>query len=80
MVKFLDVADYGEDYRIGMIGEAAMKASENGVAFVTDDFPAGKADRYVKKLLERFPELEVMDRFPGPVKGAVSVKVRRKKK
>lgn len=39
----------------------------------------GKADRYIEKLLSRFPTLEVVNRFAGPTPGVVSVIVQRKK-
>jgi hypothetical protein len=74
-MKFQDLADSPEDVRIARIGEAAETGQT--VAFVTDADP-GKADRYIQKLLTRFPALEVTDRFDGPVPGTVSVKVRRK--
>lgn len=69
---YLDLGDMDEERRIDMIGQAA--AAGNVVAFVTDADP-GKADRYVKKLLGRFPTLRVVERFAGPVAGTVTVKV-----
>ncbi len=44
------------------------------VAFITDSDP-GKADRYISKLLKKFPGLKVLERFDGPVPNTVSVKV-----
>jgi hypothetical protein len=78
MTAFADIADMPEDDRIGVIGKEAMRYG-GLVAFCTDSEP-GKADRYVRKLLSRFPELEEIDRFNGPVDGLVTVKVRRKAK
>lgn len=77
MAKYQDLGDSPEDVRIAKIGEAAETGAT--VAFVTDSDP-GKADRYVQKLLTRFPALEVIGRFDGPVAGTVSVKVRLKAK
>lgn len=77
MKGFADLADLPEDRRIALIGQAAMAGDV--VAFVVDTDP-GKADRYVRKLLEKFPELEEESRFTGPIAGAVTVKVRKKKK
>jgi hypothetical protein len=71
-MKYKDLADQPEDDRIRQIGEAAMKGLT--VAFVTDADP-GKADRYVSKLLKRFPALKVLGRFDGPVENTVTVKV-----
>jgi hypothetical protein len=72
MGKFIDMGDNKEDERIDAIGKAAMLG--NIVAFVTDDEP-GKPERYIKKLKERFPSVQVIDQFKGPVAGTVSVKV-----
>lgn len=70
MKAFIDVAGSPEDDRIGAIGRLAMNGLK--VAFCTDDEP-GKADRYVKKLLERFPSLQEDSRSKGP--GVVTVNV-----
>lgn len=69
---YLDLGDLDEERRIDMIGQAA--AAGNVVAFVTDADP-GKAERYVSKLLERFPTLRVVGTVAGPVAGAITVKV-----
>jgi hypothetical protein len=76
MKGYADLTDMPEEDRITTIGKAAMAG--NVVAFCVDDEPADKVTRYVKKLLERFPDLEEMDRFKGPAKGVVTVKVRKK--
>lgn len=70
---FADIADVDEDKRIDIIGRTVME-SQRTVAFVTDSDP-GKADRYIKKLQERFPGIVVVERFDGPVANAVTVKV-----
>lgn len=70
---YADLGDFEEDQRIGTIGLAAMAHGQT-VAFVTDDDP-GKADRYIRKLKERFPGISVIERFNGPVAGTVTVKV-----
>lgn len=72
---YADVADLEEDKRITLIGETAMK-SGGKIAFITDSDP-GKADRYIKKLLTRFPQLKVVDRFNGPVANTITVSVQR---
>jgi len=70
MKGFADLADLPEDERIGIIGEAAMGGSLIGVV-VDDD---AKADRYIRKLTERF-KVRIVDRSTGPVKGSVLVRV-----
>lgn len=70
---YADLGDFEEDQRIDAIGHMAM-AHGKTVAFVTDADP-GKADRYIRKLQERFPGIRVIERFDGPVAGTVSVKV-----
>lgn len=75
MKGYADLADLPEDQRITIIGQTAMKG---GVIAVCVDADPGKADRYVRKLLTRFPELEEVERFAGPVAGVVTVKVRKK--
>lgn len=71
--KYADLADLEEDKRIATIGAAAMQLPPgSSVAFVTDD-DHDKAERYIRKLLERFPELVVLKRLGGPVRGTVSV-------
>lgn len=76
MAKYIDLGDEAEDTRIDAIGKAAMAG--HTVAFVTDSDP-GKADRYIRKLITKFPQLRVIDRFDGPVPNTVSVKVSMKK-
>jgi len=72
-MQFKDVADYPEDERIRQIGEKAMREKLT-VGFVTDA-ESGKADRYIRKLKERFPGIRVIDRGTGPVDDTVWVKV-----
>lgn len=69
---FADIADLEEDRRIEIIGGMAMAGKT--VAFITDS-DEGKADRYIKKLTERFPGIRILGRFDGPVPNTVSVKV-----
>ena len=70
--QYRDVADLPEDVRIDLIGKTAMRGKR--VAFVTDS-DLGKADRYVAKLLAKFPALEILSRGDGPVKDVVYVTV-----
>ncbi len=73
MREYQDLGDYEEDERIRKIGEKAMN-EKLVVGFVTDA-ESGKADRYIKKLHERFPGIRVIDRGDGPVAETVWVKV-----
>lgn len=75
MKGYADLADLPEDDRIAIIGQTAMKG---GVIAFCVDADRGKADRYMAKLLNLFPDLEEMERFSGPVPNVVTVKVRRK--
>jgi hypothetical protein len=70
---YADIADHEEDARIDIIGSTVMKHRKT-VAFITDSDP-GKADRYIRKLTERFPGIKILGRFNGPVLNTVSVKV-----
>lgn len=72
MIPYHDLHERTEDERIAEIGKHASTGKL--VAFITDD-EEGKADRYISKLLSRFPDLEVKERLPGPVPNTVTVKV-----
>lgn len=69
---YSDLADLEEDQRIDIIGKTATGGKV--VAFVVDDWP-GKADRYIRKLSQRYPEVEVLWRGKGPVPKSTTVKV-----
>lgn len=79
MKGYSDLSSLPEDERIKVIGEAAMQGNQVGVP-VDEEGPDGyeKADRYVKKLLERFPLLEFVSKSKGPVKDVVTFVVRKK--
>jgi len=80
MIKgYADLADLPEDERVRIIGEYAMAGNQVGVP-VDEEGPDGyeKADRYVKKLLARFPLLEFVSKGKGPVANVVTFIVRRK--
>lgn len=70
---YADLADLPEDDRIAIIG-AQVQAGKR-VAFLTDN--DAKADRYIRKLAERFGA-EVEARGAGPIPNVVYVKVRPK--
>lgn len=62
-MKYQDLTSELEDDRIKRIGEAVMNLHQKAGVFV-DDTP-GKADRYIKKLEERFPGIRLTYRGPG---------------
>ena len=70
---YADLHSLEEDRRIDMIGHRCIDHKEV-VAFVTEDDP-GKAERYIRKLKQKFPGIVILDRFRGPIKGAVTVKI-----
>jgi hypothetical protein len=86
MTAFLDLGDIEEDRQINKIGQLCMSllAGHTNV-FFTDAMPVessedgfSKADRYIHKLLIKFPSLEVVDKFFGPIEDIVSVRIKRK--
>lgn len=70
--QYQDLANIPEDQRIEFIGEAAMAG--NATAFCVDDEP-GKPERYIEKLLAKYPKIRITDQFKGPVAGVVTVKL-----
>lgn len=70
--RYADLADLDEDKRIEIIGRTVLDQRKT-VAFVTD-LDRGKADRYIAKLLKRFPTIVIVGRFDGPVPNTVTVK------
>jgi hypothetical protein len=80
MIKgYADLADLPEDDRITVIGQFVMEGAQVDVP-VDEEGPDGyeKADRYVRKLLERFPLIEFVSKGKGPIKNVVTFVVRRK--
>ncbi len=81
---YADLHRFDEDTRIEMIGNTAYCEKHGkypSIAFCVDLEGADgfeKADRYIKKLLAKFPELEVQFKGKGPTPGVVTVKVQRK--
>lgn len=77
---YVDLADLPEDDRITVIGNAVMEKGLQAAIPVDEEGPDGyeKADRYVKKLLERFPLIEFVQKSKGPVPKTVMFIVRKK--
>lgn len=71
MVKaFANLAELPEDARIEIIGRTAE--NNQRVAFIVED--QEKADRYMKKLTERF-NVSIASQLPGPVPETICVVV-----
>ncbi len=72
MAAFKDLGDLEENQRIDIIGKTAMEGKIIGFVVEAD---GEKADRYISKLLAKFPGLKVYERFGGPVPDTETVKV-----
>lgn len=70
---FADLHELSEDQRIEVIGRTVVEMGKT-VGVVVDDEP-GKAERYIRKLRERFPGAVVLSQEKGPVAGAVTLKI-----
>jgi hypothetical protein len=78
MGKYIPAERLPEDKRITLIGNAVMElAVGRKAAFCVDDEP-GKPERYIRKLLSRYPDLEVKEEFRGPTEGVYTVVVWKK--
>lgn len=64
----------GEDDQIRKVGEAviARPPGAKPIAVLIYDHP-GKADRYIRKLEERFPGVTVTECRPGPDDGTILI-------
>lgn len=69
---YQDLFDLSEDQRIDLIGHMVVDHKQTNAFVVEDD---AKADRYIKKLVAKFPGVEVVGRGKGPIAGTVYVKV-----
>lgn len=69
---FVDLHRLTEDQRIDMIGHTVTEHGKT-VAVCVDDVP-GKADRYSRKVLDRYPGVVELDRFRGPTPGVITIK------
>lgn len=79
MTQFGDLYNLTENERIDLIGRTVMEGPKTSgdkpkmIAFVVDNHK--KADRYIKKLNEKFPGIRIIDRFDGLVHNTVTVRV-----
>lgn len=76
MPPYVDLGSLPEDRRIEMIGHRAVDHREI-VGFMVDveDGSHSKGDRYIEKLIARFPSVTVMFRADGPINGVETIKV-----
>lgn len=80
MTSYKDIADKPEDDRITEIGNWLMAREPGKMIAVLTDSEKGKAERYIRKITSQFPEIEVVDQNNGPIKGCVTIRIRRKAK
>ena len=74
---FADLHHLSEDERIEMIGETVMSSAAGEVVGFVTDADLGKSDRYVRKILQRFPAIQIIGKKAGPVPGTVVVRATR---
>lgn len=75
--KYRDLFHLSEDERVVAIAEEAIRNHGKIVGFLVDgdNYDRGKADRYIKKLNEKYPQITILDKSPGPVKDTVLIRV-----
>lgn len=73
MTQFFDMHQFKEDDRIDTIGKTVMDLGAITAFIVEAD--GAKADRYIRKLAERWPKVRILGREPGPTKGVETVRV-----
>lgn len=76
MPEYYDIADHGEDTRIQICGKTAMENPGKIIGVCTDAIE-GKAERYIAKIQEWFPQVTVLKTFLGPVKNFVTIQISR---
>lgn len=70
---YSDLHKLEEDKRIEAIGKTVMQFGKE-ICFIVDSTP-GKAERYIEKLLKRFPGIKCGTQTIGPVANTITVKV-----
>jgi len=73
---YADLSSLQEDERIQAMAYHVM--SGHGSATCVTDDTVGKLDRYIAKMIEWFPMIEVYERGDGPVGKTVYCKFRKK--
>ena len=75
---YVDLFALEENDRIHMIGQCVMKETPDYKGMVTVDDTPGKRERYIKKLTEWYPLIEVVEQGDGPLQKCVYFTVRKK--
>lgn len=70
----LDMHKLSEDERIEVIGSRVMDLGEAVFMVDADEIDPGKADRYMRKLIEKFPRIYEVSRESGPVHNVTTIK------
>lgn len=71
---YADLHKLPEDDRIDVMARHVRETGQTALV-ATDDIP-GKAERYVRKLKERHPDIAILSEItPGPTKGCRSFKI-----
>lgn len=74
---FVDLHSMTEEQRIRLMAHRVMKHGEV-IGFLVEldaDGKGTKGDRYIAKLSERYPTLQVMSRFNGPTAGLETITI-----
>lgn len=72
MTFYADLASLPEDKRIEIM-VTMVKSDHKTIAFIVED--KKKADRYIGKIMRRFPEVIIMGRLPSLVDETITIKI-----
>jgi calcineurin-like phosphoesterase len=75
MPAYIDMHSLSEDDRIHAIGTALLTATGPVAVIVDAELGSEKLNRYVRKLIDRFPGVQELDRYPGPTMGAETARM-----
>jgi hypothetical protein len=73
MPSYQDLYKLPEDDRIRLMGHYVMDHGLT-ISCIVDDEP-DKPERYIRKFKARFPGIQVLEQFKGPVKGTITIKL-----
>ena len=75
-MKYRDIGGWNEDTKIAHIGLSAMERPGRKVGLIVED-ANGTPERYIAKLKERYPSLEILFSGPGPIAGCHTITITR---